>query len=233
MTAALALLTVLGRAREPTAACGGWFPIVGAAIGVLVGGVWWASDLSFPPIVAAALAVVADLAVTGMLHFDGLADTADGLLPHAAREERLRIMRTPDVGAFGVVAVAAALLIRVTALSAQPVSIGLIAALWCASRTVAASTPRFSPYARDEGLASAMLPSPASTWLLVALFPAGVVAALTTGLRGSVAVAVTAVGVAGVAALAKRRIGGFTGDVLGAGIVLGETIGLVVAAAKW
>ena len=233
MTAALALLTVLGRAREPTARAWRWFPLVGAAIGALLGGVWWLSDRAFPPLVAATLVVVADLAVTGMLHFDGLADSADGLLPHATRPERLRIMRTPDVGAFGVVAVATVLLLRVAALSAQSVSIVLIAAVWCASRTVVASTPRFISYARDEGIVSSLLGSPASAWLLVALVPAGGVAALAVGFRGAATVTATVVGAAGVGALAKRRIGGFTGDVLGAGIVVGETVGLVVAAAKW
>lgn len=233
MNRALALLTVFGRAGEPTPRTWRWFPLVGAMIGALVGGVWWLSEQAFPPLVAALLVVIADLAVTGMLHFDGLADSADGLLPHATTTERLRIMHASDVGAFGVVAVAAVLLMRVTALSVQPASIALLAALWCASRTVVAAMPRFVPYARDEGLVSSMLRSPASPWLLIALVPAGVVAALATGVRGAVAVAATIAGATGVGGLAKRRIGGFTGDVLGAAIVVGETVGLVVAAAKW
>ena len=233
MSAALALLTVLGRAREPTARAWGWFPVVGAAIGALVGSVWWLTDLAFPPLVAAVVVVIADLAVTGMLHFDGLADSADGLLPHATPAERLRIMRSPDVGAFAVVVVATVLLARVAALSAQPVSIGLIAALWCTSRTVVAAAPRFVPYARDEGIVSGMLPGPPSMWILAALGPAVVVGALGAGGPGVAAVAATIAGVAGVVVLANRRIGGFTGDVLGAGIVVGETVGLLVAAAKW
>jgi adenosylcobinamide-GDP ribazoletransferase len=168
-----------------------------------------------------------------MLHFDGLADSADGLLPHATPAERLRIMRSPDVGAFAVVVVATVLLARVAALSAQPVSIGLIAALWCTSRTVVAAAPRFVPYARDEGIVSGMLPGPPSMWILAALGPAVVVGALGAGGPGVAAVAATIAGVAGVVVLANRRIGGFTGDVLGAGIVVGETVGLLVAAAKW
>jgi adenosylcobinamide-GDP ribazoletransferase len=233
VSAALALLTVFGRARKPTERAWRWFPLLGAAIGALVGVVWWLGDQAFPPLVAAVLVVVADLAVTGMLHFDGLADSADGLLCHATRTERLRIMRTPDVGAFGVIAVVVILLGRVSALSVEPVSILLIAALWCASRTVVAALPGFLAYARDEGIASPMLTTPASAWPLIALIPAAVVAAVADGVRGGAATAATVVGAIGVAALAKRRIGGFTGDVLGAAIVVGETLGLIVAAAKW
>jgi adenosylcobinamide-GDP ribazoletransferase len=233
MSAALSLLTIFGRAREPTPHAWRWFPLVGAAIGALVGGVWWLADQLFPPLVAAMLVVIADLAITGMLHADGLADSADGLLPHATRAERLRIMRAPDVGAFGIIAVAAALLARLTALSVQPVSVGLVVALWCASRTVVAAAPAVVPYAREEGIASRMLTSPGSAWPLVALVPAGVVAVAASGFRGAAALVATIVGAVGVAALATRRIGGFTGDVLGAAIVVGETVGLVVAAAKW
>jgi adenosylcobinamide-GDP ribazoletransferase len=233
MSAALSLLTIFGRGREPTPGAWQWFPLVGAAIGALLAGVWWLSDWVFPPLVAAVLVVIADLIVTGMLHVDGLADSADGLLPHATRSERLRIMRAPDVGAFGVVAVATALLARVSALSVQAVSIGLLVAVWCASRTVVAAVPAFLPYARDHGIASQMVTRPSSAWMLAALAPAGVVAAVSTGLRGAAAVATTIVVAAGVVVLAKRRIGGFTGDVLGAGIVVGETVALVMAAAKW
>jgi adenosylcobinamide-GDP ribazoletransferase len=233
VSTALALLTVFGRAREPTARAWRWFPLVGAAVGALVGSVWWVTDRAFPPLAAAVLVVVADLAVTGILHFDGLADSADGLLCHATRTERLRIMRTPEVGAFGVIVVVVILLARVSAFSVQPVSILLIAALWCASRTAVAALPAFLPYARDQGIASAMLITSASAWPLVALIPAAVVAAAADGIRGGAATAATVVGALGVAALAKRRIGGFTGDVLGAAIVVGETLGLIVAAAKW
>jgi adenosylcobinamide-GDP ribazoletransferase len=233
MSAALSLLTIFGRAREPTARAWRWFPLVGAAIGALVGGVWWLGDHVFPPLVAAVLVVAADLAVTGMLHFDGLADSADGLLCHAKRSERLRIMRTPDVGAFGAIAVVVILLACVAALSVQPVSILLIVALWCASRTVVAALPGVVPYARDEGIASPMLTTPASAWPVIALIPAVVVATVADGYRGGAATAATVVGAIGVAALAKRRVGGFTGDVLGAAIVVGETLGLIVAAAKW
>lgn len=233
MRAALTLLTVLGRATEPTPRAWRWFPIVGAAAGALVGGAWWFADQVFPPLLAGALAVVAGLVVTGLLHVDGLADTADGLLCHAPREERLRIMRTPNVGAFGVTVVAAVFLLQVSALAVQAVSVVVIAAIWSASRTAITAAPVVLPYARDQGIASRMLGAQASAWPLAALVPIGALAAILDGTRGAAAVVATAGGVAVVLWLARRRLGGFTGDVLGAAIVVGETVGLVVGAARW
>ena len=74
--------------------------------------------MAFPPAVAGGLAVAADLALTGMLHLDGLADSADGLLPPLPRDRRLAVMRSPDVGAFGVAAVVSAIGLRWAALAA-------------------------------------------------------------------------------------------------------------------
>jgi cobalamin synthase len=82
-------------------------------------------------------------------------------------------------------------------------------------------------------MAATMLTKPARRWPLVALLPAAAVAASVDGVRGAAAITATILGAVGVLALARRRVGGFTGDVLGAGIVVGETVGLVVGAAKW
>jgi adenosylcobinamide-GDP ribazoletransferase len=233
MRAALTLLTVFGRSTEPTPRAWTWFPVVGAGLGALVGGAWWLAEEAFPVLLGATLVVIADLAVTGMLHVDGLADAADGLLCHATRSERLRIMHTPDLGAFGATVVAVTLLTRVSAFAVQPVSIALVAVLWCASRTVIAVAPAWLPYVREDGIAAPMLTRGALRWPLVALLPAAGVAMYADGVRGAAAITATVLGAAGVLALARHRVGGFTGDVLGAGIVVGETVGLVVGAARW
>lgn len=233
MRAAVALLTVFGRSTAPTPRAWAWFPVVGAAVGALVGGVWWAAGEVFPLLLAGALVVVADLAVTGMLHVDGLADSADGLLCHADRSERLRIMRAPDVGAFGVAAVATVLVVQVAALGSQDVSVVLLLALWCAARTTIVGAAAFLRYVRDEGMATLMLSPRAPAWPLLALVPAGVAAGYADGWRGVVAVAATVVAAVAVIGLSQRRIGGYTGDVLGAAVVAGQTVGLVVGAARW
>jgi adenosylcobinamide-GDP ribazoletransferase len=187
--------------------------------------------------VAAAVALLVDLAVTGLLHVDGLCDAADGLLPPMDRERRLAVMREPPAGAFGVAAVVAVLLTRWIALASVPASILLPVALWTASRAWMATTIAGVPYARSDGLASAFVPADPSRSLLP-LAAGGLGAALLVGvtwrpLVGPVAVAGGTLAAAGVVLLARRRLGGFTGDVLGAAGVVGETVGLLVAAARW
>src|SRR5437588_3260832 len=220
---ALAFLTPVGGAAAPSPKALPWFPVVGAAIGAALGGVWWVAGELWPPLVAAAVVVAADLAMTGLLHLDGLADSADGLLPHLSRERRLEVMAAPDVGAFGMGVACAAVLLRWSALAVLRPDPALLAGLWCGSRTLMATVATAVPYARDEGLASAFLGG-AWTWS-VAVFGA-VLAAVLAGWAG----AGVLVGLL-VVALARRRIGGFTGDVLGAAGVVGETAGLLVAAA--
>jgi adenosylcobinamide-GDP ribazoletransferase len=183
--------------------------------------------------VAAAIVVAADLALTGLLHVDGLADSADGLLPHLDRARRLEVMAAPDVGAFGVAAVVAVLLLRWAALATTAPSPLLLGGLWCASRTAMAVAARKVPYARPGGLASAFLGGRTLSTALIGAVLATGLAFAGPGVAGIAAVAGVVVGAAGVVALARRRIGGFTGDVLGASGMVGETTGLLVAAARW
>lgn len=237
MRRALSFLTPLpvGRAdAPPDAGALSWFPVVGGLVGLGVGGAWWLADRWWPPLVAGVLVVVADLALTGLLHVDGLVDSADGLLPpFADRQRRLDVMADPGAGAFGVASLVAVLLVRVAAFASHPVDIRAVVGMWAMSRTAMAGVTRHVPYARaGGGLASAFTPSPGGRSFAtvdVALL-AGAAAAIA--LAGWSAVAVVA-GAAAVVALARARIGGFTGDVLGAAGVVGETIGLLVLAATW
>jgi adenosylcobinamide-GDP ribazoletransferase len=233
MREALAFLTVVGGPATPTSRSLRWFPLVGAAIGAAVGSVWWLTGQIFPALLAAALTVTADLAITGLLHADGLADAADGLLPHADRTRRLEIMRTPGVGAFGAATLGIVLLTRTAGFAARPADIALVAGLWCASRTVAATAPAWLAYARDDGLASPFLTAPASRLVALALLPAAALAVVGVGWPGAAAIGAAIVAGIGVLALSRRRVGGFTGDVLGAAIIVVETVGLVVAGARW
>ncbi len=233
MREALAFLTVVGRPSPPTPRALRWFPVVGAAVGGVVGTVWWLADQAFPALLAAALVVAVDLAVTGLLHADGLADAADGLLPHASRARRLEIMRSPDVGAFGVAVLVIVLLTRVGALAARPADVGLIVGLWCVSRTLVAVAPAWLPYARETGLATPLLAAPATPVVGLAVLPATALAVVTTGWVAGAAIAAALLAGTAVLALARLRLGGFTGDVLGATILVAETVGLVVAGARW
>ncbi len=256
MRAALAFLTPLGGARAPSRRAVGWFPAVGALVGAVVGAVWWASGRIWPPVAAAAVTVAADAALTGLLHLDGLADSADGLLPHLTRPRRMEVMAEPGVGAFGATVLAVTLIVRTAALASVGPDVRLIAALWCASRTHMAAIMGWLPYARGEGLATAFgqgrhrlttayglaaALALAGWWHpargVIAVGAATVAAAAVAGLPRRTGGGVTRGGAAAgaaaaVAAFARRRVGGFTGDVLGAAGVVGETVGLLVAAIR-
>lgn len=230
MLSALSFLTVVGRGRTPGPTTFRWFPLVGALIGVVVAGALAGGREIWTLPLAAAVAVAVDLALTGMLHVDGLADTADGLLPHLERERRLEVMRQPDTGAFGVGAVVGVLLLRFAALTDGAVRPWSIVAVWCVSRTIVAVIPALVPYARPSGLASALL-GERGAWTGLALVPALGLLAWSQGLTGVLA-GLAAVAAAGaVVGLARARIGGYTGDVLGACVLLSETVALLVLAA--
>src|SRR5205823_4134324 len=93
MRRAIAFLTPFGGAREPSPSALVWFPLVGALLGAALGVIWRVSDRLWYQGVSAALVIAADLAFTGMLHADGLVDSADGLLPPlASPERRLAVM---------------------------------------------------------------------------------------------------------------------------------------------
>jgi adenosylcobinamide-GDP ribazoletransferase len=236
MRRALSFLTPLGGASRPSGSALLWFPLVGAALGLVLGGIWWAAARAWNAPVAAAVVVAADLALTGLLHLDGLADSADGLLGHLPRERRLAVMADPGVGAFGIGVVGAVLLVRFAALAGLRPSWLLLGGLWCASRTWMAVAARALPYARPEGgLASAFLEGPGRPAVVGAIGLAGSCALLLAWhpLAGAVSLASATLAAGGVLVLARRRVGGFTGDVLGATGLVGETVGLLVAAARW
>jgi adenosylcobinamide-GDP ribazoletransferase len=210
-----------------------WFPVVGILVGLAVGGVWRGAEELWPPAIAAALAVVADLALTGMLHLDGLVDSADGLLPHLSRERRLDVMSEPTVGAFGIVVVTAVLLLRWAALASMGADVWLVAGLWCLSRTAMVALLAALPYARESGLASVFGGTGHAAVVAGGAVAAAVLVGVAMGWPALAVVCVAGLAVMGVGALARARLGGFTGDVLGAAGVIAETVGLVVAAARW
>ena len=239
MRRAVSFLTPFGRASTPQSTTLVWFPLVGAIIGFAVGGLWWLAAKVWLMLLAGAVAVAADLALTGLLHFDGLADAGDGLLAPLTRERRLAAMADPAIGAFGALTVGAVLLLRFGAFASLRPSPLAIAGLWCASRTAMAAITEALPYARPDGIVQSFLGArsarqrvalQASIVLGIAL-SAGLVV-LARGVRGIAALAAELVAITLVALFSRRRIGGYTGDVLGAAGVIGETIGLLALAVR-
>jgi cobalamin 5'-phosphate synthase/cobalamin synthase len=230
---AIGFLTPLGGASTPTAKAVRWFPAVGLLIGAVLGGAWRGAEELWPPAVAAAVVVVLDLVLTGMLHVDGLVDSADGLLPHLSEQRRLEVMQEPTIGAFGVTVVAATLLLRWSALASMEADIWLLAGLWCLSRTAMVAVMDGLPYARAEGLASAFAGEGRFFVVPTGALVGAAVVGVAMGWPAIPIVFASGLTVVAIAVLASKRIGGFTGDVIGAAAVLAETIGLVVAAASW
>jgi adenosylcobinamide-GDP ribazoletransferase len=235
LRAAIGFLTLVPGGGVPTPGARRWFPLVGAGVGAALGALWTVADQVWPPLLAAVVVVAADLAVTGMLHLDGVADTADGLLPHATPRRRLEVMADPRSGAFAIAAVATVLTARLAAFASLAPSPGLMVGLWAASRGVASAVPAVVDYARGHGTAAAMHGGGRGILAIASLAAAGgtAIAAADRGLGGAVAVPAGVVAAVLVVAVVARRIGGYTGDVLGAAIVAAETTGLVVAAARW
>lgn len=219
---------------RPLAAAMRAFPLVG----ILVGAAGWAvlalaDAVALPATVCALLAVATTVAVTGALHEDGLADTADGFGGGTARVDKLAIMRDSRSGAYGVLALIFSVALRVGALAALlPSRAGLaLIAAHTVSRAFMPPVMRWLEPARDDGLgAGAGQPDDAAIlWCLaIAIVIALLCLGAGTGLAGLV---VTAAAVAVFAALARRQIGGYTGDVLGAAQQIGELAMLLTAAA--
>jgi adenosylcobinamide-GDP ribazoletransferase len=201
-------------------------PLAGAIIALLPGAVLLAAQgLALPSQLAAALAIATLVLVTGALHEDGLADCADGFGGGRTRERKLAIMRDSRIGTFGACAIGLALYLRVTALA-------VIAshAPWRAATTlvVAAAVSRTAcllplvvlPPARTDGLGnSAGRPSPrryAAAVILAFGLSALLWGAGVDPARVGVADLAGAVSAVAFCALARRQIGGQTGDIAGA-----------------
>jgi adenosylcobinamide-GDP ribazoletransferase len=215
-----------------------YFPVVGAGLGFVTGGIWCRARRSLAPLPAAVVVVAADAVLTGALHLDGVADSADGLFAHRPAKDRLAIMEEPEIGTFGTVALGITLLARTSAFAAIEPSPALVAALWSCSRSLMVIGSRTVPYARDEGLATAFLareegPPDKVLYAAVAGVALSALAAwLTDGRRGLGSVLGGTVAGAVVLGFARRRLGGFTGDVLGAAGVSCETVGLILLALR-
>lgn len=229
---ALMLLTRLpaGRVGEPVPAMRDavWaYPVAGLAVG-LVGaiGLSVAHGLGLPSLPAALLALAAMALATGAMHEDGLADMADGFGGGQTRERKLEIMRDSRIGTYGVLALVLVVGLRASALSAMPQGwSGAFAVIACAaaSRGLLPAVMALMPPARDDGLGrSAGSPerSRAGNALAIGLVTLLLLLPFTPALAAMVAGAGTALAVS---LLARRQIGGLTGDTLGATQILAET----------
>lgn len=202
------------------------FPVAGAIVGILAAATLIiCRSIGMSPLLSAVFTVASLVVVTGALHEDGLADTADGFWGAAEREHKLQIMRDSRTGTFGALALLFSVGIRVAALE-QIIEAGSFSAAFALiaaeviSRHGMVTLMGTAPPARSDGLAiSAGTPAAGAsrTSLIIALAIGIPSLWLAGGVRGIVIAGVlAAVALMGVRELAKRHIGGYTGDVCGA-----------------
>jgi adenosylcobinamide-GDP ribazoletransferase len=221
-----------------------WLPGIGLLLGAISGGVVLAAgtlNATGPGrLLGAALAVAVIAVLTGGLHLDGLADTADGLGSRRPADVALEIMRRSDIGPMGVGALALVLLVQVAAIAAVPRLPLAVAALVVAEVTgrVSAVVATSSPAARAGGFGALVAgrTTAAERALTVGALACAVAAAGLTAGGPALAVRGLAAAFAGLLAgwlvqrTARRRLGGTTGDVFGAILQVSATAALVVAA---
>jgi adenosylcobinamide-GDP ribazoletransferase len=215
------------------------FPLVGAVLGLVLGGLDALLRVVFPLAVASALVLVAGTLLTGGLHLDGLMDTCDGLFGGGTAERRLEIMRDSRVGSFGVLGGALQLLVKLAALGALGVGVvgapvpfgaplgvrgGALVTSLVAGRLAMVAAMWLFPYARPTGLGAAFKAGLRFPAVAIATGFALTVAWVALGWVGSVLVLVATA----LALLAARWIagllgGGLTGDAYGATNELAET----------
>jgi adenosylcobinamide-GDP ribazoletransferase len=240
LKASLAFCTRLPLARSLQSAEGianaAWaFPVTGLIVGLIGALVYLLAHwLGVPAWPAATLSVVATLAVTGALHEDGLADTADGFGGGDSRQSKLDIMRDSRTGTYGACALVLALLLRAGALASFTDAHGVVWALIAshsAARAAMVALMWLLPPARSDGLSFAAGGPPGQSVAAAAVIALVALLFSLHPARGFIAALVLIAAVALMAWLAMRQIEGQTGDVLGATEQVGEIVVLLVAVA--
>ena len=237
--AAVALLTIVpvGRrvpvpgAHHGAALC---LPLVGGLVGVVAAAAYALGEALLGGFYGAALALTTAAILTGALHHDGLADTADGLGVRGDRTRRLAVMRDPGIGAFGTLALVAYALLATAAITAlhppdavAAIVCGHVLGRWAALAQLALVEP-----ARADGLGAAFTATRPALAIgsLVAIAITLVAAGILAGLA---AVAGAALAAAAIALAARRLVGGRTGDTLGAAVLVTEVVVISTLAAYW
>ncbi len=204
-----------------------YFPLVGLLIGLAAAGVDRVVFMHLPPLPATVLIVMFLVGVSGGLHLDGLADTADGFLSARPREKTLEIMRDSRTGVMGTIAVVFIILFRVAVL--EPIAFDqrwkVVLLMPFAGRIAVVLMMAFLPYVRTAGGIATLFQEKRSPlhalWAVFFFFPAwwwvGGWVGFALGLLPFVAAALFA-------AYCLRKVGGFTGDTLGAVCELTEVV---------
>lgn len=210
------------------------FPVVGAGIGAAVGLAAVLLHPHVPALPAAGLALGVGLILTGAIHLDGLADTADAV-GGGSRAEALAIMRDHAVGTYGAAALAIDLLVKagvIAVLLEQDDAFLALIVAGALSRAAALPLAYALPYARADVGPGGVLGGRVSIWSAAGgIAIAGAIAAALLGDTGGWMLGAVGLAIVLLGATYRRWLGGVTGDTLGAASELAETLALAVAAA--
>jgi adenosylcobinamide-GDP ribazoletransferase len=211
-----------------------WFPVVGVAVGAIVGAIAWGVSNLTSPLVGAAVGVLAGVLITGAFHEDGLADIADAFVGGWSIEDRLRILKDPLHGSYGVAALSGSIVLRIAALGSMKPEHMFVAAIaaHCLARTGALVLMLTTALAHHDGLGADYVRT-----LPIARAFLGIIFALVIGFIALdvwviAAVVATIVGASVIRWWAQRKIGGITGDVLGAAEQISEALIYVALSAR-
>ena len=217
----LTLLPVPGKDAERFSSSLYWFPIVGLMIGAVQAGLAWAGAAAGWPELAAMIALGGGVMLTRGLHADGLADLADGFFGGRSKEAALRIMKDPNVGSFGALALIVVTLLKWVCLLelVRYGAFGMLVAGVMLARMAQVLLAARLPYARSEGgTATAFVEGAGTSHLLVAILSSLLLLLPLVNFDPLKAAILTGSGIASASAvglLSWRKIRGVTGDVLG------------------
>jgi adenosylcobinamide-GDP ribazoletransferase len=218
-----------------------YFPLVGLVVGIAAAAVYWAAAQVLPPAIAVLLSTAAGIYLTGAFHEDGFADACDGLGGGLTRERALEIMKDSRIGAYGAIGMVLLLAVKCAALAHLPpfAAIGALLVAHPLSRLMAASLIWRMDYARAEGKAKPMAEQMTGSEFLIAAICCLPAVLATTALgwldwRG-IAIGGAAMGLVTLwfARKLRRRLGGYTGDCLGAVQQLTEAVFYLCVLARW
>jgi adenosylcobinamide-GDP ribazoletransferase len=209
------------------------FPIAGVLVATVAGLVYAVCDaIGLPIYISALFAVVALIIATGGLHEDGLSDLADGIWGGATPAKRLEIMSDSRIGAYGAIALIVSVAGRAAAIATigEPVFVlGALVASAAVSRAMMPAMMAFGTPAKPDGLGTRSGTPDVANWV-VALLLAAAIAALAAPAGWLICLIAAALGAALIAWFARRNLGGYTGDVLGAGQQVAELFALMMIA---
>lgn len=213
-----------------------YFPLIGLGLGLLLAGADYLLLIFFPPAVGALLVLLLLIYATGALHLDGVADTADGMYGIRDRATRLRIMKDSRVGAMGVVALLCLLLLKVVTLTAIPPEVRwqVLIALPVVGRWMMVALAVLAPYARSEGgTGSVFVEATGRRELWIATLILAPVLLGFFRLWGLTLLAALCLAVFLLERYFRARLGGVTGDILGAVCEWSEAVFLLLCSAAY